>query len=520
MQDLNLREFFYKNLSNSKSYYFYRSKFRTWKWAYDNILVSSLKFATVLQEFGAEKGDRVIIKAPGRPEWVIAFIGCVMSGAVAVPLDYKSDKDFLSKVIKEVEPKLIVALKDSADSEGNNYKNIKQIDIEKMDFLLLGRKEFDYKKVQIIDKDLLEIIYTSGTTSAPKGVMLTFGNIQSNLQMAIPLIKKWKKFLKYIINAKLLTIVPLSHMYGQVIGMFIPAAIQLNVMFSESMQPKDILYAVKKERIIAIGALPQQLKTIKDYIVHTFELDNAGFRSVYEKFKKKRWWIRLLRFIPLHFKVGPTLFGIISGGAHISEEVDEFFRVLGYGIFQGYGLTETAPLLALYDPSKNKAGSVGSFLNNENIKIENEELYVRGASVTPGYYKNKERTGQSFKDGWFRTGDVVEVDGEGNVFIKGRKDDMIVKESGINIYPSDIEEKLKKQSAVKDCAVFGAERNGRKKIIAVLLLKNSGMTKENIDKIIQGANSELNVSQKIDAKNKLYNGYKEKRNIGGHRKVV
>ncbi|MBM3700668.1 MAG: AMP-binding protein [Actinobacteria bacterium] len=495
---MNLREFFYNNLSNNKSYYFYRGKFRTWKWTYEDILIAALKFATAMQEFGAQKGDRIIIKAPGRPEWIIAFIGCVMSGVVAVPLDYKSDKEFLSKVIEEVQPKLIVRLKDDEETEDINFKHIRQIDIENIDAIVSGKKEFDYKKVQVKNNDLLEIIYTSGTTSAPKGVMLTFGNIESNLQMVVPLIKKWKKFLKYVKNAKLLTVVPLSHMYGQVIGIFIPAAIQLNVIFPESMQPKDVLFAVKKERIIAIGALPQQLKTIKDYIVHTLGLDNAKFSSVFEKFKKKRWWIRLLRFIPLHFKIGPTLLGVISGGAHISEEVDEFFRVIAYGIFQGYGLTETAPILALYDPSKNVAGSAGSFINNENIKIENGQLYVKGASVTPGYYKNKEKTANSFKDGWFATGDIVEVDKEGNVFIKGRKDDMIVKESGINIYPSDIEEKLKKHPAVKDCAVFGAHRDGRKKIIAVLLLEDSGMAKKEIDKIVQGTNIELNVSQKID----------------------
>ncbi|MBN2072381.1 MAG: AMP-binding protein, partial [Actinobacteria bacterium] len=136
-------------------------------------------------------------------------------------------------------------------------------------------------------------------------------------------------------------------------------------------------------------------------------------------------------------------------------------------------------------------------------KIEDGELYVRGANVTPGYYKNKGKTAGSFKDGWFRTGDIVEIDSQGDVFVRGRKDDMIVKESGINVYPSDIEEKLKKHPDIKDSAVFGAERERRKKIIAVLLLRddskiNNTAGKKDMDKIIRDVNSGLNVYQRID----------------------
>ncbi len=490
MKNLDLREFFSENLKN-KGQFYYRDKYRTWKWNFEKILQDSLKFASFLYETGLKKGDKVIIKAPNNPQWLIVFLGCIMSGITIVPLDLQSSKDFTKKVIGDVEPKLLVSSKD----EGISIKKIYTQDLEE---IISKQKAFNYKEISIKKDDILEIIYTSGTTSKPKGVVLTYKNIESNLKIALPVIKKWKKFLSYVPRSKLLSIVPFSHMYGQVVGLFIPVAIQLPVVFSHSMVPKDVLEIIKKERIIALGALPHQLKTIKDYIIQAYNLDTPKFKAVFEKYKKKKWYIRFLRFIPVHIKIGISLLGIISGGAEISKEVDEFYRTIAFGFFQGYGLTETAPLVALYDPTKNKAGSVGSFLDQENIKIENGELYIRGESVTPGYYKNRGKTSESFKNGWFKTGDLVEVDESGNVFIKGRKDEVIVKESGINVYPSDIEEKFKEMQEIEDCVVFGLGQNGEKNIIAVLLPQNREINKDEIDEIVAKANSGLNVHQRVD----------------------
>jgi long-chain acyl-CoA synthetase len=500
MGELDLRDFFYNNLKNRRSYFFYQDRYRTWKWTFDKVLSLSLKFSSYLESNGLKKGDRVILKAGSNPEWIIVFLGCIMSGKPVVPIDTRSDQKFLNMVVYDVEPSMVIISKDYPEDEkvvtersGSGYSYIEDIE-EK----IVSLEEFDYTEVSIKKEDIVEIVYTSGTTSAPKGVTLTFENIQSNLRMALPVISKWKKFLKIIPGSRLLSVVPLSHMYGQVAGLFIPVSIDLSVFFPLNKTPQDILRSIKHNKIIALAALPQQLKVLKDHIIDVYGLHLERFRKIYEKYKKKRWWIRYIRFLPFHIKIGLNFLGIISGGAHIKEEVDEFYRTMAFGFFQGYGLTETAPLLAVFDPSRNKAGSVGSFLDSENVKIENGELYVRGSSVTPGYYKDEEKTRHYFREGWFKTGDAVEVDEEGNVFIKGRKDDMIVKESGVNIYPSDIAKKFRKQEEVKDCAIFGMESDGRKQIIAVLLLKNRNISKKRVDEIVDTVNLELNVDQRVD----------------------
>jgi long-chain acyl-CoA synthetase len=497
---MDLRKFFYEGLRDRKIYFYYKGRYRTSKRSFYEIITLSLKFASFLKASGLEKGGRVLLRTRNNTEWVIVFVGCVMYGAALVPLDYRSDVNFVKKVMDDVEPGIFIDSKENDSTAGKSINNsgLIKIYIEEIESLISPMGEFDPMQTDIDEDDTVQIIYTSGTTSAPKGVVLTYKNIQSNIEMALPVIEKWKKFLKLIPSSRLLSVVPLSHMYGQVAGLFIPVALKLPVFFISGFEPRDIIGTIKRERIIALAALPQQLKILKDHIVTAFGLDTEKFKKIYEKFKKKRWWIRYIRFMALHIKIGITLAGIISGGARMREDIDDFYRTIAFGIFQGYGLTETAPLVALFDPSKNKAGSVGSFLDSENVKIEKGELYIRGNSVTPGYFKDSKKTKEHFKNGWFRTGDAVEVDQAGNVYIKGRKDEVIVKENGVNVYPSDITIEFRKLPEIKDCAVFGMETDGGIEIIAVLLLKDNTLEPSRIDKIVSTANSNLNVDQKVD----------------------
>ncbi len=495
MNNLNLRDYFYNNLAKNKANYYYRGKFRTWKYSFGQVLDKALRFSALLEEKEIKKGDKVVIRAESGPEWLMVFLGCLMAGVVVVPLDLHSGKDLMKMVVGDSEPKLLV-IGQELEHEAEDAA-VEVMFIEHLEDSISATEPFSYKKVSVKKDDIVEIIYTSGTTSTPKGVMLTYKNIEANLNMALPLINKWKKFLKYVPGTKLLSIVPLSHMYGQVIGLFVPAAIGMAVFFSSSMRPRDVFEVIRKERIIVVGALPHQLKKFKDYMVETYSLDTSRFKAVFRKYSEKKWWLRFLRFFWLHMRIGPSWLAIISGGAEVSQEVDEFYRVLAFGFFQGYGLTETAPIVALFDPTKNKAGSVGSFLDQENIKVEDGELYIKGDTVTPGYYKDEQKTSQSFKDGWFKTGDLVEVDESGNVFFKGRKDEVIVKESGINVYPSDIEDRFKQDEEIDDCVVLGMEGNG-KKIIAVLLPRDREIDEQEADNLVDRINSNLNVHQRVD----------------------
>jgi len=496
VEDLDLRQYFYQNLSRDKAGFYFRGKYRTWKYSFKQVLENSLRFSSLLDRAGIGKKDKIIIKAESGPPWIMAYIGCLMKGVTLIPLDLQSSRDFLKRVVDDAEPKMIIMSRDHEEElEGIS---VGSLFIEDLLDRVSSLPPYDHRKTAVGKDDVVEIIYTSGTTSAPKGVMLTYKNIEANLKTALPLIGKWKRFLRYIPRAKLLSTVPLSHMYGQVVGLFVPVSIDITVFFSHSMRPKDVFEIIKKERVIVLGSLPHQLKLFMEYIVDTYGLDKRRFKSVFEKYKKKKWWLRFLRFSILHLRISLSWLGIISGGAQVSRDVDEFYRTLAFGFFQGYGLTETAPIVALFDPTRNKAGSIGSFLDSENIKVEDGELYVKGDTVTPGYYKDRDKTRQSFKEGWFKTGDLVEVDERGNVFFKGRKDEVIVKESGINVYPSDIEQRFKQDKDIEDCIVFGEGINGKKQIIAVLLPVDRDIGEQSLKKTVDRINSGLGVHQRID----------------------
>ncbi|MBU4292705.1 MAG: AMP-binding protein [Actinobacteria bacterium] len=521
-----LTEFLDENFSvkGRDNNYYLKGKYRTFGWKFSKIFGLSKNLAAFLTQNGIKAGDRIIIKSPNSPQWVAAFTACIKMGFIIVPVDYKSDFNFEQKIISKVKPEFILysrenetfniisnLINNSGTADINKSTSInKSFDNQKIGILLLEDlettvKDYDFKddtyerSSRIEDNNLAEIVFTSGSTSAPKGVILTHKNISSNLKAASPLIEKWKFIFNLMINPKLLSLVPLSHMYGQVIGIFIPLMIGSSVVFFNTINPEEILRAVKEEKIWILGALPKLVSIIKNHIAKKYNLNSEAFKSKYRKLRNVRWWIRLILFSGLRIKIGWRLVAVISGGAAIDYETEDFFRCLAYSVFQGYGLTETAPLITLTDPAKNREGSVGSFLSGQEIKIIDGELYVKGENVSSGYFEPEHDYSEAFKNGWFKTGDIAEVDKNGNVFIKGRIDDLIVRPDGLNIYPYDIENAVKSASArVRDCAVFGIE----KEVHAVLLMdfKNYPDTGENeINEIIKDANNRLNQYQKIDS---------------------
>ena len=556
-------------IKGKNKYYYIRGKYRTSRQSFQEIYNYSRKLACFLIQKGVNKGDKIIIKGPNSPQWVIAYITCIKFGFVIVPIDYKSDFDFEIKIINLVKPEFVFYSYENetfqkftkffsenifynkyinnfdndineksankfnySDSESKSEikNNYLKFDIRKIGILLLENletivKDFDfdgsfYEDYLISDDNLAEIVFTSGSTAMPKGVMLTHKNISSNLKAAKPVIERWKGVFKFMINPKLLSLVPLSHMYGQVISIFIPLMIGSSVVFLNSINPEEILKTIKKEKIWILGALPKLVSIIKNHIINKYNLNTDSFKKKYKRLRNVKWWIRFPLFSGIKIKIGWRLVAIISGGAAIDFETEDFFRCLAYSFFQGYGLTETAPLITLTDPAKNKEGSVGSFLNGQQIKIVNDEIYIKGENVTKGYYEIDtnnagNRTSEAFKNGWFRTGDIAEIDKDGDVFIKGRVDDLIVRPDGLNIYPYDIENVIKSTSnKIKDCVVLGITRidklnddeifsqKSSQEIHAVLLLdfKNySEISEKEINEIIRESNTKLNPYQKIDS---------------------
>ena len=522
MEEFKLLDFIYQNLTSRKvadsRFFLHKDKYRVWKYTFRQIFYLSCSFAKFLSEKGLVKGDRVLIKGENKPEWVAAFIGCLINGYVVVPLDLRTSQEFDLKVFLKVKAKAIVT---EEHETGKHLRNEKLIKIYFNQFEELFFKSYidknhtdkpysDYYKIsslcndlslediktKVNSNDLAEIVFTSGTTTEPKGVMITYGNIEANLKSIIPVMGKYSGIFKIMINPKILSLVPLSHMYGQLIGIFTPLMISSSVMFTGNLSPQNILKTVKEEKIWILGILPKLLEMLKEHIISKFNLDTEKFRNFYLKIKVKKWQIRLVAFMGLHYRIGWRLVALMVGGAVLDPSVDEFFRCLAYSIFQGYGLTETSPLITLSDPVGSVAGSIGKFLPGQEIKIVNNEVYVRGANVSKGYYDDNLKTEKAFEEGWFKTGDIAQVDEKGNVFYKGRKDDVIVRPDGLNIFPEDIESVVKSIDSVKDCAVVGLKTEKNVEIVAVLILKKGA--KKTPGQIIMEANKRLNVYQKID----------------------
>ncbi len=557
MSDINLLKFIKDNLTLEKysrfRFFALKDKYRVWKYTFEEIYFAALHFSLYLKDKGISENDKVIIKGRNSPEWVISFISILLCDAVVVPLDIKTTSDFDQKVFNKVKAKAVILDDiDKQETEGffskadvlkfyfdqinylsgksifsnfsvssnadNNYKildnykiynfknslskssqhPIKSFINKDINNDINGNAQSEYEQFEQLEESkerLAEIIFTSGTTSEPKGVMITYKNIEANLKAIIPVMQKYNKIFRFMINPKILSVVPLSHMYGQLIGIFTPLMLKSSVIFTQKISPSHILNIIKEQKIWILGTLPKILEMIKDYLINNYKLDDYKFINKYNKLKNKKWQLRFLSFLNLHFKIGFRLVAIMVGGAALDPSVEEFFRTISYSIFQGYGLTETAPLITLSDPIGGAAGSIGKVLPGQEIKIINNEVYVRGDNVSAGYFEDYEQTKKSFIDGWFKTGDLVEIDKNGNVYFKGRKDDVIVRPDGLNIYPKDIEVVLKSYPDVKDCAVVAIKQNGKISLIAVLILKSNA--KSNAEKIIQNANKKLNVYQKL-----------------------
>jgi len=482
-----------KNIGSKNKYFYHRGKYRTVSWDFKKVYSYARKFASLLRRYNIKKGSKVIIKGQNRPEWIVAFTGCLMEGVVAVPIDVNSGSEFERKVLTEVKAELLVCSGEGIDRS----LRIKSINMADIEGILSDVEPVEDAGQKISSDDLAEIIFTSGTTTRPKGVMITHGNIESNLESIRPVMEKWKKFFRFMQDLKILSVVPLSHMYGQLIGIFIPFMIESSVVFVDSINPAEILKAIKEEKIWILGTLPKILELLKDYMIKKFNLGSEKFKKKYERFKKIKWPLRFMAFLNIHLKIGWRLVAIVVGGASFDRNIDQFWRCLAYAIFQGYGLTETAPLITLADPTRVGAGSIGEALKGLKVKMVNGEIYVKGSNVTPGYFKNSSLTKKSFSKGWFKTGDLAEMDKDGNIFFKGRKDSVIVREDGINIYPEDIESVLKTFEPVKDSMVLGLKDGRSLKIHAVLILEDG--FKGETQNIIDEANKKLNVYQYINS---------------------
>jgi long-chain acyl-CoA synthetase len=344
--------------------------------------------------------------------------------------------------------------------------------------------------------DLLQIVFTSGTTAEPKGVVITHGNVLAN---TAPLELEMRQYLKYerwVHPVRFLNLLPLSHVFGQFLGMFLPPLLGGTVIFQKELKPSEIVRTIRRERVSVLVAVPRVLQSLKQKIER--DLEDRGrikdfrlrFRISEGKHFLHRWWI----FRAIRRQFGWKFWAFICGGAALDAETEKFWDRLGYAAIQGYGLTETTSLISVNHPFKLGKGSIGKVLPGREVKLaEDGEILIRGGGVAAGYWDKGGQQRVADEDGWYRTGDVGALDEAGNLYFKGRKKEVIVTPGGLNIYPEDLEAALRRQPEVKDCVVVGIERGGNAEPCAVVILRDEAR----VSGVVERANQSLAEFQRM-----------------------
>lgn len=457
--------------------------FRTWRYSYREILQSVDRFAARLQSGGVGQEDKVIFWCENRPEWIVAFWACLKLGAIVVPIDYRSSEEFVTRIHQIVQSKLLLRGEETIPVDLG-------IPVWKLS-LQDGMCESCPAGAEFASpspSSTVEIVFTSGTTGEPKGVVISHKNILANLLAVEAEIEKYRRYAWPVSPLRFLNLLPLSHMFGQVMAAFIPQMMGGVAAFQKGYNPRDIMALVRRERVSVLICVPKVLTILKEHVTRQFPETESAFAQSLPVYK--RWW----KYRRLHARFGFKFWAFVVGAAPLAREVEDFWSQLGFVVIQGYGLTETAPIVSLNHPFSTRRGSLGKPIGGLEVKLaEDGEILVRGENVTSGYYRAPDETARTFQDGWFHTGDIGEIDAEGRLYYRGRKKEMIVPPEGMNVFPEDVEKVLNSIEGVRESAVVGVPVDGEERVQAVVILDNE----RDLAEIQRLANEQLEEHQKI-----------------------
>src|SRR5919201_3899494 len=466
-----------------------RPRYRTDVWSYRRLLDESGRVACWLQARGVAPGQRVVLWAPNSPWWVAAFFGALRCGAIVVPLDMRSSPDFRAQVFGRTEPALALVAR-PIDAPPTAACSAATVPFGRLDDMVTSLPpEVGPAPVTLTSDSIAEIMFTSGTTGDPKGVVLTHGNILANVDGVTRVFPANPDY-------RLLSLLPLSHMFEQTVGLLVPLSYGASVFYPLSRQPAVIFRDLARQKITTLVAVPQMLHLFMAAIEH--EVDRSGQRARWERAQRiaARLPLHARRFLfrSVHRRLGGALTLLISGGAALDPALARRWELLGIPVLQGYGTTEAAPCIATTNVRHRKPGSVGHAVPGVELRVAADgEVLVRGRNITPGYWRNDEATRRAFVDGWYATGDLGRLDRDGYLTLLGRKKNLIVLDDGQNVYPEDVEAALTRAGAA-DAVVLGRRPVRGIQIHAVLLLAECGPPP---DVIISAANMQLAPHQHV-----------------------
>ena len=485
-----LLDFFNDVSAGRGTFLVYDDGYRPRSYTYKEAASAARGFAARLQGAGVGKGDKVVFWSENRPEWIIALWGCLLNGSVAVPIDYRASRDFRAHVARIVSAKVLllgddVECADLTDEHGVLAVTSTVWKLSDIDFRSLDGSSF--KPVDVTHDDVVEIIFTSGATAEPKGVVLTHRNVLANIVPVEKEIRKYRKYGRPFFPIRFLNLLPLSHMFGQAMATFVPPMLQGTVVFMRGYNPHEIVRQVKTRRISVLVSVPKILDVLADHVARL----SPDVRLVPEKKESvaKRWW----RYRAVHRLFGLKFWSFVVGAAPLESSLESFWGRLGFVVIQGYGLTETAPIVTLNHPFSTSKGSVGKPIHGVDVRIAPDgEILARGENVTTGYF-GAGSADPAFEGGWFHTGDIGELDEAGRLFIRGRKKEMIVTPEGLNVFPEDVERIVNDVAGVRDSAAVGVTQNGEERVQVALVLE-PGIDPSDV---VKAANAQLSDHQRI-----------------------
>ena len=425
-----------------------------------------------------------LIIMENRPEWIYSFFTIWDKNSAAIAIDAQSSPKEILYVLEDSNPDIIMC---SNETEKNileaisNYSlknNIKvlnvdnfKIDDEKMK--KIANSEFELRNPE--GNQTASMLYTSGTTGSPKGVMLTYNNLMTEMEGI---------YEKGIFDHRdqILALLPFHHVLPLTATVLLMLRYQTSIVFVRKIASKEIFEALEKNRVTALIGVPRVFKLFYDGIKQ--QIDAKFITRAIFKIMSKSKSIPLKRkvFSKVHKKFGGHLDFIVAGGAKLDPEIARFYETLGIYSLEGYGLTETSPVIAVNSKNERKIGTIGKKLYNVDVKIENEELWVKGPIVMKGYYNKPEKTAEVMtEDGWFKTGDLAKIDEEGYITIIGRRNSMIVLSNGKNIDPETLENRLiaKSDKLIKEAGIF----NHQNKLATIIIPDLLECRKRNINNV-------------------------------------
>lgn len=369
---------------------------RRYRMTYGELAQLAGRFSSELQRQGIGPGERVLLWGENTAEWVAAFFGCLLCGVIAVPLDAAGTPTFVARILGEVTPRLIVA--DAARLQ------LLVTEIPALGFSDLDRtlpSEPDFRVDPAVQEDSpFQIIFTSGTTSEPKGIAHTHRNVLASLRPIEAEIGKYRRYERWVHPLRFLHTLPLSHVFGQFMGLWIPGILAAELHFTESLEAGRVVRLIRRERISVLIAVPRFLALLRAHLLGLQaslgeQLDRASGRSV-----AQRWW----HSRAVHRALGWKFWAVISGGASLPVDLETFWNGLGFALIQEYGMTETAALVTLNHPFRIGRGTIGKVLPGREVRLsESGELQVRGDMVAGATWQ-----GGRLSSGW-ANGSTLEI---------------------------------------------------------------------------------------------------------------